>query len=116
MSSISYAKIYTFDKCYNDFKKSFFEMNMGENRYIIDTDNKTIVNLQWGNDTKQDVINRFNIVNIDKDKIKAENLDKEIFKINLTAFLTEKKIELAMFLYDTNTLAKTNVKYLYVCE
>jgi hypothetical protein len=34
-TSVSYSKIYYFNKCYYDFEKNFSEMNMGQNSFII---------------------------------------------------------------------------------
>ena len=115
-TSVSHSKIYYFNKCYYDFKKNFSEMNMEQNSYIIDTEKKTIVNNQSRNETNQSIINKYNIKKIDKDLVRATNEQSKIFLINLTAFLTEKKVELSMFGYDTKTLEKTNYKYLFICE
>ena len=41
---------------------------------------------------------------------------KKIFLINLTVFLTEKKVEISFIGYDTKTHKKTNVKNLLICE
>ena len=91
-------------------------MNMGQNSFIIDTEKKTVVNNQYRNDTNQSVTNKYNIEKIDKDIIRATNVEKETFLVNLKIFLNEKKVEVEMFLYDTKTLKKTNVKQIYICE
>jgi hypothetical protein len=114
--TVSHSKIYYFNKCYDDFKKNFSEMNMGQNSFIIDTEKKTVVNNQYRNDTNQSVTNKFNIEKIDNNIVRAINEKSKIFLINLTIFLTEKKVERSMFLYDTKTLSKTNVKHLFICE
>ena len=115
-TSVSYSKIYYFNKCYYDFKKSFSETNMGQNSFIIDTEKKTIVNNRYDNETKQSVTNKYNIEKIDKEIVRAINEDSKIFLINLTVFLTEKKVEHSFIGYDTKTLEKTNVKTLSICE
>jgi len=115
-TSVSHSKIYYFNKCYYDFKKNFSEMNMGQNSFIIDTEKKTVVNNQYRNDTNQSVTNKYNIEKIDNNIVRAINEESKTFLINLTIFLTEKKVENSMFLYDTKTLSKTNVKHLFICE
>jgi len=115
-TSVSHSKIYHFNKCYYDFKKNFLEMNMGQNSFIIDTEKKTVVNNQYRNDTNQSVTNKYNIEKIDNNIVRAINEESKTFLINLTIFLTEKKVENSMFLYDTKTLSKTNVKHLFICE
>jgi len=115
-TSVSHSKIYYFNKCYYDFKKNFLEMNMGQNSFIIDTEKKTVVNNQYRNDTNQSVTNKYNIEKIDNNIVRAINEESKTFLINLTIFLTEKKVENSMFLYDTKTLSKTNVKHLFICE
>ena len=114
--TVSHSKIYYFNKCYYDFKKNFSEMNMGQNSFIIDTEKKTVVNNQYRNDTNQSVTNKYNIEKIDNNIVRAINEESKKFLINLTIFLTEKKVENSMFLYDTKTLSKTNVKHLFICE
>ena len=114
--TVSHSKIYYFNKCYHDFKKNFSEMNMGQNSFIIDTEKKTVVNNQYRNDTNQSVTNKFNIEKIDNNIVRAINEKSKTFLINLTIFLTEKKVESSLFLYDTKTLSKTNVKHLFICE
>lgn len=114
--TVSHSKIYDFNKCYYDFKKNFSEMNMGQNSFIIDTEKKTVVNNQYRNDTNQSVTNKYNIEKIDNNIVRAINEESKTFLINLTIFLTEKKVENSMFLYDTKTLSKTNVKHLFICE
>jgi hypothetical protein len=89
---------------------------MGQNSFIIDTEKKTVVNNQYRNDTNQSVTNKYNIEKIDNNIVRAINEESKTFLINLTIFLTEKKVENSMFLYDTKTLKKTNVKYLFICE
>ena len=91
-------------------------MNMGQNSFIIDTEKKTVVNNQYRNDTNQSVTNKYNIEKIDKEIVRAINEDSKIFLINLTVFLTEKKVEHSFIGYDTKTLEKTNVKTLSICE
>ena len=91
-------------------------MNMGQNSFIIDTEKKTVVNNQYRNDTNQSVTNKYNIEKIDNNIVIAINEESKTFLINLTIFLTEKKVENSMFLYDTKTLSKTNVKHLFICE
>jgi hypothetical protein len=115
-TSVSYSKIYNFNKCYYDFKKNFSEMNMGQNSFIIDTEKKTIVNNQYRNETKQSITNKYNIEKIDKEIVRAINEDSKIFLTNLTVFLTDKKVEHSFIGYDTKTLKKTNVKTLFICE
>ena len=115
-TSVSYSKIYNFNKCHHDFMKNFSEMDMGQNSFIIDTENKTVVNNQYRNNTNQSVTNKYNIEKIDNNIVRAINEESKTFLINLTIFLTEKKVENSMFLYDTKTLKKTNVKYLFICE
>ena len=114
--TVSHSKIYYFNKCYHDFKKNLSEMNMGQNSFIIDTEKKTVVNNQYRNDTNQSVTNKYNIEKIDNNIVRAINEESKTFLINLTIFLTEKKVENSMFLYDTKTLSKTNVKHLFICE
>jgi hypothetical protein len=114
--TVSHSKIYYFNKCYDDFKKNFSEMNMGQNSFIIDTEKKTVVNNQYRNDTNQSVTNKFNIEKIDNNIVRAINEKSKIFLINLTIFLTEKKVENSFIGYDTKTQKKTNVKTLFICE
>ena len=52
-TSVSYSKIYYFNKCYYDFKKNFSEMNMGQNSFIIDKFNTILKN----NNSLQEEIN-----------------------------------------------------------
>ena len=114
--TVSHSKIYYFNKCYYDYKKNFSEMNMGQNSYIIDIEKKIVVNNQYRNETNQSVTNKYNIEKIDKDLVRATNEDSKIFLINLTVFLTEKKVEISFIGYDTKTHKKTNVKNLLICE
>lgn len=114
--TVSHSKIYDFNKCYYDFKRNFSEMNMGQNSFVIDTEKKTVVNNQYRNETKQSITNRYNIEKIDKMIVRAINEDSKTFLINLTVFLTEKKVEHSFIGYDTKTQKKTNVKTLFICE
>ena len=114
--TVSHSKIYYFNKCYHDFKKNFSEMNMGQNSFIIDTEKKTVVNNQYRNDTNQSVANKYNIEKIDNNTVRAINEENKTFLINLTIFLTEKKVENSFIGYDTKTQKKTNVKTLFICE
>jgi hypothetical protein len=114
--TVSHSKIYYFNKCYDDFKKNFSEMNMGQNSFIIDTEKKTVVNNQYRNDTNKSVANKYNIEKIDNNIVRAINEENKTFLINLTIFLTEKKVENSFIGYDTKTQKKTNVKTLFICE
>ena len=91
-------------------------MNMRQNSYIIDTEKKTVVNNQSRNETNQSITNKYNIEMIDKDIVRAINEENKTFLINLTIFLTEKKVENSFIGYDTKTQKKTNVKTLFICE
>jgi hypothetical protein len=115
-STESFSKNYLFNKCYGNNVKHFSEMNMRQNSYNINTETKTVINHQYRNETNQSIINKYNIEKIDKDIIRATNVEKETFLVNLKIFLNEKKVEVEMFLYDTKTLKKTNVKQIYICE
>ena len=91
-------------------------MNMGQNSFIIDTEKKTVVNNQYRNDTNQSVTNKYNIEKIDNNTVRAINEENKTLLINLTIFLTEKKVENSFIGYDTKTQKKTNVKTLFICE
>jgi hypothetical protein len=115
-TTVSHSKIFYFNKCYYDFMKNFSEMNMSQNSYIVDIEKGTVINYQNRKQTNKLITNNYKIDNLNNNIIKAYNEEKDKFLINLKIYLTKKQVELEMFLYDTKTLEKTNVKYLLNCD
>ena len=106
----------TYNKKQEKIKK-FNCSNCSETLFIYyDIEKKTVVNNQSRNETNQSITNKYNIEMIDKDIVRAINEENKTFLINLTIFLTEKKVENSFIGYDTKTQKKTNVKTLFICE